>query len=118
MTTLRGWFVAEVLCTGILRGGDNASQQAALSDYFGMKPTLSAAIQARLGMFSQIGEFFGPVISDCWSWFFGRESTFLVSAFLSAATMGVIGVMKEPLMQFLQLQPLPVRLRWCKSGWG
>ena len=97
VTTLRSWFAAEIICTGILRGGDNASQSAAISDYFGMRPTLSSTIQAKLGMISQIGEFFGPVISDIWSYFFGRESTFYVSAALSMATLGVLTKMKEPL---------------------
>ena len=51
VTTLRGWFVAEIVCTGILRGGDNASQSAAIADLFGMRPTLSASIRSKLGMY-------------------------------------------------------------------
>ena len=49
--------------------------------------------------YSQIGEFFGPVISDVWALWLGRESTFYASALFSVLTLLVIGRMKETLKE-------------------
>ena len=67
VTNLRQWGIMEVLFTGFLRAGDNASQQAAMADHFGTRAQLNTQIQAKDGMWSQVAAFFGPVIGDLWS---------------------------------------------------
>jgi MFS family permease len=95
--SLRQWLWVEIIFTGFLRAGDNASQQAALADLFGTRGQLMTQIQAKDGMYSQVAAFFGPVIGELCARWFGRDSTFTCSAMLSVLTMVLLFGTKETL---------------------
>eukprot|EP01048_Picozoa_sp_COSAG05_P017794 COSAG05_NODE_2492_length_2992_cov_2.006913_1_plen_493_part_00 len=90
VTSLRQWLLVEIMFTGFLRAGDNASQQAAMADLFGTRGQLNTQIASKDGMYSQLSAFFGPIIGDVWARLFGRQSTFYCSALLSALTMALL----------------------------
>ena len=87
VASLRQWLCAEIIFTGVLRAGDNASQQAAMADLFGTRAQLSTQIASKDGMYAQLSAFFGPIIGYAWARLFGRQSTFYCSALLSALSM-------------------------------
>jgi MFS family permease len=87
----------EIVFTGFLRAGDNASQQAAMADLFGTRGQLLTQIASRDGMYGQVFAFFGPVIGEACASAFGRRSTFTCSAVLSALTMVLLVRTKETL---------------------
>ena len=53
VNSLYQWGLMEVVFTGFLRAGDNASQQAALADYFGTRAQLNTQIQVKDAMWSR-----------------------------------------------------------------
>jgi hypothetical protein len=103
--TLRGRLITEICCA-VLGAGGGAAQQAAFADFFGQRPELSAALQAKVAMWSQLTNLLSASVGRYIAVRWGLRSTFVASAIFASISLGIVSLNPET-MDPRERRPMP-----------